>query len=135
MAIFLPQEHWEHEKPGLTTIDLSFHLRPGGGTTMTITPQPGHMPEEDRPQAGTTPSPLLTGAERLAPLRRREQALTKPSSSRLSPQIERVPCGFGDPFLPHPCPSFREKLKAPKKQVTCPDSTPRVRATPTLLKK
>lgn len=151
------QEHWEHVKPSLTAIELSFHLRRwgrwvarrdgrgegrggrgsvGGGNHNSDPSQPGHAPEEDRPQAGTTPSLLLTGAEKLAPLRRREQALTRPYSSRLSQQqIERVPCGFGDPFPPHSCPNLTERLKPPKKQVPCPDSTPRVRAAPTLLKK
>lgn len=100
------------------------------------TPQPWHVPEEDRLQAGTTLSPLLPGAEKLAPLGRREQALTWPYSSQLSyEQIERVRCGFGELFLPHPCPNLRGKLKPPKKQVTCPDSTPRARAAPTFLKK
>lgn len=88
------QEHWEHVKLGLAATELSFHLRRDGGAQEggVVGHHPSAKacarggPSSGRDLAGT---PLPIGAEKLAPLGRREQALTRPYSSQWSrEQIE-----------------------------------------------
>ena len=72
------QEHWERRKPGLPR----HHGAALPSKAGAVEPSAGHVPEEGRLQAGSTPSPLLTGADTLAPLSRREQALPRPYSGQ-----------------------------------------------------
>lgn len=53
--------------------------------------------------------------------------------SRCEEQTDRIPQGFGESLSPYPCSNLTEKLKPTpplRKQVTCPESHPRVRAGP-----